>query len=112
MFVCCGFHLNRRLQYGQSKLANILFSNELSKRYSTPAITADGHLQRRISSNSLHPGTIQTELMRHMSYLDDYGAFWSDLEQKFYLLAQNAMFMSPDDGALTQVLRYYDLSTE
>jgi WW domain-containing oxidoreductase len=41
--------------YGQSKLANLLFSNELSKR-----------LQGSRTSNACHPGVIQTNLGRHM----------------------------------------------
>jgi len=40
--------------YAQSKLANILFTNELAKRYEKDGIT----------SYSLHPGAIYTELTR------------------------------------------------
>jgi len=40
--------------YGQSKLANILFSNELNRRLEGTGVT----------SNSLHPGVIKTELVR------------------------------------------------
>lgn len=47
-------------RYGQSKLANILFSNELQAR-----MTAEGH---HVISVSLHPGTIAgTNLIRHIS---------------------------------------------
>jgi len=42
--------------YGQSKLANVLFSHELNKRYS----------EHNITSYSLHPGVIRTELGRHI----------------------------------------------
>lgn len=42
--------------YGQSKLANLLFANELSKRLN-PGQTA----------NSLHPGVIATNLGRHLA---------------------------------------------
>lgn len=45
--------------YGQSKLANILFAKELTKRFSDKGITA----------NALHPGIIQTNLGRHMKGL-------------------------------------------
>jgi len=45
--------------YGQSKLGNILFSNELARRYG-----ADG-----IVSISLHPGLVKTDLTRHMGSL-------------------------------------------
>ncbi|MEO7036854.1 MAG: SDR family oxidoreductase [Polyangiaceae bacterium] len=43
--------------YGQSKLANLLFSKELAKRLKGTTKTA----------NSLHPGVIKTELSRNMS---------------------------------------------
>jgi len=42
--------------YGQSKLANILFTQELAKRLKGTGISA----------YSLHPGVIATELGRHM----------------------------------------------
>lgn len=43
--------------YNQSKLANILFANELAKKLDGTNVTV----------NSLHPGVVDTELMRHMS---------------------------------------------
>lgn len=43
--------------YSQSKLANILFTRELTKRLEGSGVTA----------NSVHPGLVQTELGRHMS---------------------------------------------
>ncbi|RDD40722.1 Retinol dehydrogenase 14 [Trichoplax sp. H2] len=45
--------------YGYSKLANILFSLEMSKRLKGTSVTI----------NALHPGAVMTELGRH---LDDY----------------------------------------
>lgn len=42
--------------YGQSKLANILFANELARRFDGTGRTA----------NAVHPGVIVTELWRHM----------------------------------------------
>jgi WW domain-containing oxidoreductase len=42
--------------YGQSKLANLLFARELSRRLPGPRQTA----------NALHPGVIATDLSRHM----------------------------------------------
>jgi NAD(P)-dependent dehydrogenase (short-subunit alcohol dehydrogenase family) len=41
--------------YGQSKLANILFTRELAKRLKGTGVTA----------NSLHPGAVASELGRH-----------------------------------------------
>ena len=46
-----------RQAYGHSKLANGLFSLELSKRLAGT----------RATSNSLHPGVVATNIMRHMS---------------------------------------------
>ncbi len=40
--------------YGQSKLANILFSNELARRYGKDGIV----------SNALHPGAVETDIYR------------------------------------------------
>ncbi|KAI0263036.1 NAD-binding protein [Gloeopeniophorella convolvens] len=45
--------------YGQSKLGNILFSNELARRYGDQGIV----------SLSLHPGSINTDLSRHAGFL-------------------------------------------
>jgi len=49
-----GYH--PRQAYGQSKVANGLFSRELARRLATTAAT----------SNSLHPGVIETNLARHL----------------------------------------------
>ncbi|RZB88743.1 Short-chain dehydrogenase TIC 32, chloroplastic isoform B [Glycine soja] len=49
--------------YGQSKLANILHANELTRRLKEDGVD--------ISANSLHPGTITTNLFRHNSAVND-----------------------------------------
>ena len=46
-----------RHNYGQSKLANLLFAMELSRRFAGTRRTA----------NAVHPGVIQTNLGRHMA---------------------------------------------
>ncbi|CAM0953242.1 unnamed protein product [Alopecurus aequalis] len=48
--------------YGQSKLANILHANELSRRFKEEGVN--------ITANSLHPGFIITNLLRHRSIID------------------------------------------
>ncbi|KAL6348960.1 hypothetical protein AAG906_033616 [Vitis piasezkii] len=48
--------------YGQSKLANILHANELAKRLQEEGV--------EITANSLHPGSIATNLLRYHSFLD------------------------------------------
>ncbi|RAL50640.1 hypothetical protein DM860_015787 [Cuscuta australis] len=52
---------NDKMAYGQSKLANILHANELSRR-----LREEG---ANISVNSVHPGVIMTNLMRHSTLL-------------------------------------------
>uniref|UniRef100_A0A5B6Z226 Short-chain dehydrogenase TIC 32 n=1 Tax=Davidia involucrata TaxID=16924 RepID=A0A5B6Z226_DAVIN len=53
---------NTMYAYGQSKLANILHANELSRRLKEEGL--------EITSNSLHPGAIATNLLRHHSFID------------------------------------------
>ncbi|KAA8522420.1 hypothetical protein F0562_013219 [Nyssa sinensis] len=48
--------------YGQSKLANILHANELSRRLKEEGV--------EITANSLHPGPIATNLLRHHGFID------------------------------------------
>ncbi|CAA3031270.1 Hypothetical predicted protein [Olea europaea subsp. europaea] len=48
--------------YGQSKLANILHANELTRR-----LKEDGE---EITANSLHPGTITTNLFRNLGVFE------------------------------------------
>ncbi|XP_062193629.1 uncharacterized protein LOC133897074 [Phragmites australis] len=48
--------------YGQSKLGNILHANELARRFKEEGVN--------ITANSLHPGSIITNLLRHHSILD------------------------------------------
>ncbi|GAB2296829.1 Short-chain dehydrogenase TIC 32, chloroplastic [Dionaea muscipula] len=48
--------------YGQSKLANILHANELSRRLKEEGVN--------ITVNSLHPGEIATNLFRHNGWFD------------------------------------------
>lgn len=49
---------NAWIAYGQSKLANCLFSKELSKRCKVAGI--------RVTSNSMHPGIVDTQLIRYV----------------------------------------------
>ena len=65
--------------YRQSKLANILFSNELARRAGA----------KRITSNSLHPGGVATEIARD-------AAWWMRAGMKL-------VGTSPEKGARTSV---------
>ncbi|XP_034479707.1 retinol dehydrogenase 12-like [Drosophila innubila] len=46
--------------YSQSKLANVLFTRELAKRLEGTGVTV----------NALHPGTVQTDLLRHYKFFE------------------------------------------
>lgn len=64
--------------YGQSKLANILHANELSRRLKDEGVN--------ITVNSVHPGLIMTDLMRHsfllMRILKLFSVFlWKNVPQ-------------------------------
>lgn len=66
--------------YGQSKLANILFTRELARRLAGTQVTA----------NCFHPGAVRTKLVQGGSY----GLVWK---------AAGAFFLSPEKGADTAV---------
>jgi NAD(P)-dependent dehydrogenase (short-subunit alcohol dehydrogenase family) len=72
--------------YGQSKTANILFSVGITKRWATDGIT----------SNACHPGSIQTNLQRHVD---------PELLAQLRASATNPSPMkTPQQGAATSVL--------
>ncbi|XP_073002212.1 short-chain dehydrogenase TIC 32, chloroplastic-like [Typha latifolia] len=50
------------LAYGQSKLANILHANELSRRFKEENVN--------ITANSVHPGIVATNLFRYQSIMN------------------------------------------
>ncbi|XP_028407389.1 retinol dehydrogenase 11-like [Dendronephthya gigantea] len=68
--------------YGQSKLANILFTRELAKRLGGTDVTV----------NSLHPGAVKTELSRNTGTIESI-AF------QFMFL----FFKTPKEGAQTSI---------
>ncbi|CAK4650987.1 unnamed protein product, partial [Aphanomyces euteiches] len=68
--------------YGQSKIANIFFARELSRQLRERGVN-------NVYVNTLHPGVVRTELVRH--------TFW--LLRWIFSLFQ----ISADDGAKTQL---------
>lgn len=68
--------------YGQSKLANILFARELTRKFAGTGKTA----------NSLHPGVIATNLGRHMN----------PIATTLFSLAKPLVLKSIPEGAATQ----------
>jgi NAD(P)-dependent dehydrogenase (short-subunit alcohol dehydrogenase family) len=80
------------LWYGQSKLANILFSSELSRRLGDGA--------QNIFVNAVHPGAVATELTR---YAKDFMPFLSDDVHDALMAGFKALAWDSDSGALTQI---------
>ncbi|KAJ3257821.1 hypothetical protein HK103_004289 [Boothiomyces macroporosus] len=82
--------LNTWARYGQSKLANILFTRGLNKRFGDKGLLA----------NSVHPGWVNTELDRGIQqsagifYTITYPANW---------LTQKLIALTPLQGALTSL---------
>ena len=78
----CERHYNGWQQYGNTKLANIVFTYELARRLQGSGVTA----------NCLHPGVIHTNLMSNYSKV---------LNGLWHLLRW--FFKRPDEGARTPV---------
>lgn len=68
-------------QYGQSKMANLLFAKELARRFEGTKRTA----------NAVHPGVIQTNLGRHMNPVANF----------FFGLANPLVLKDVHQGAAT-----------
>merc|ERR1719218_457022 len=73
--------------YGQSKLANVLFTYELARRLGRDA---------NCTANALHPGVVDTELGRYL--LDDTPAW-----QKPIMSVMKMFVKSPAEGAETSI---------
>lgn len=74
--------------YGQSKLANILFTKELQR------LLTDS--QMMITANCLHPGFVRTEVTRNMNWF----LYWGDqLATPFMMMLQK----TPSQGAFCSV---------
>ena len=70
------------IRYGQSKLANLLYAAELARRY--PAIT----------SISVHPGFVETETRKQLSWGNRVVGFLSNMDMKA---------VQPSEGAWNQL---------
>jgi NAD(P)-dependent dehydrogenase (short-subunit alcohol dehydrogenase family) len=93
-------HYDGVLYYGQSKLANILFSNELSRRLSDGA--------QRIFVNAVHPGTVDTEVSRYLGadvvrLLERLLPVSAETLDAVKAAGMQALAWAADEGALTQL---------
>ncbi|KAJ3129920.1 hypothetical protein HK098_007674 [Nowakowskiella sp. JEL0407] len=81
-------------RYGQSKLANILFTKSLAARLG----------DKQVYVNSIHPGVVRTELMRGPTAVADANpSITSTLLKNVVLPVFRAFLLSPEKGALTQL---------
>jgi NAD(P)-dependent dehydrogenase (short-subunit alcohol dehydrogenase family) len=69
--------------YGQSKLANVLFSHELARRLDGTGVT----------SNALHPGVIRTQIARK-------NGWWGS---KMFATLRSPFMVTPETGARTNL---------
>ncbi|XP_021923157.1 retinol dehydrogenase 13-like isoform X2 [Zootermopsis nevadensis] len=80
-------HYDKAAAYNQSKLANLLFTRELARRLQGAGVTV----------NAVHPGIVDTEIIRHMS-------FFNSTLSAIFLKPFIWMFIkSPQQGARTTV---------
>jgi len=77
--------------YGQSKLANVLFAQELAERLEPKGILV----------NSIHPGVVETELKRHV--LDVIEPVIGKTGTDYFQTLIAGMSWHPRDASLTQV---------
>ena len=84
---------NNWKSYGQSKLANILFANELQRKLEREKDA------KYVSCNSLHPGAVNTELGRYLYDADKKPGFF---EEMIFNVIRTTM-KTPAQGAETSV---------
>jgi NAD(P)-dependent dehydrogenase (short-subunit alcohol dehydrogenase family) len=73
-------------QYAQSKVANLLFTKELAKRYEDKGMTV----------YAVNPGIVRTDVTRNMSFLMKYG-------DKAFGLVMRQYQKTPPQGAYTSI---------
>lgn len=83
---------NQVTAYCQSKLANVLFTRELAKRLEGTGVT----------TYAVHPGTVNTELTRHM------GSLFFLLEHNLVQPILRIAFKTPKSGAQTSLYTALD----
>jgi len=87
--------------YGQSKLENILFANELQKR------ARDSAAHPNLTAFSLHPGAVQTDLARYLIGEEKFQSMkengFSDWKDKVLMEGLANFVKTVQEGASTQV---------
>lgn len=89
--------------YAVSKLANVLFTQELARRL-------EG---KKVNVYSLHPGVVNTELSRHVDTMVFPGAYWlyrhvcSFFQKSIEQGAQTSIYCAVDDKVANESGYYY-----
>lgn len=83
----------RHLAYGQSKLANVLFTQELATR--------ESERNTHVLANAVHPGAVATDLPRHIAAAT--GSVVGRAASNWLLNVVSTMIWHPRDASLTAV---------
>ena len=89
-------------QYAQSKLAQILFTNELNVRYGEENDSNTSHNNKsdkikKIWTASVHPGLVRTEVVRNLP-------FWMKAGNAMFSWVLKSLQKTPEQGAWCSVL--------
>ncbi len=89
--------------YGQSKLENILFTNELQRRLQT----SEKYSQKNIMTFSLHPGAVQTDLARYIIGEEKFQSMkengFGSWQEKLFMEGLSKFIKTVQEGASTQI---------
>lgn len=89
--------------YGQSKLENILFTNELQRRLQT----SEKYSNNNIMTFSLHPGAVQTDLARYIIGEEKFQSMkengFGSWQEKFVMESISKFIKTVQEGASTQI---------
>ena len=86
-------------QYGQSKLANVLFAFELARRCERAGLG--------IATSALHPGAVDTNLGRYLQPPEAEVKWW---QKKLYDVVRTNFLKTPAQGAETSVYLARDIA--
>lgn len=95
MYIYTSIYLSRKA-YGQSKLAQLLHSNHLSK------YLLSHYKWKNITTNVVHPGVIRTNIGRNLH--DPAKSALSNYIEALLFSGINIVGMDEDTGALTQLV--------
>lgn len=84
-------------QYAQSKLAQILFTNELDVRYGSSGDNDKDREHNSIWTASVHPGLVRTEVVRNLP-------FWMKVGNAMFAWVLRSLQKTPEQGAWCTVL--------